>query len=213
MQIRKYRHSCLHVLDGDASIVIDPGSYSTGYDSLTGLTAVLITHAHADHLDPEGLARMLRANPQAGVFVNSASGALLAKHPATADIAVTAVGPGDVLNVGTRVRVSGGDHAVIHADLPIAPNLGYLIGDRLFHPGDALAVPSRPVEVLALPVSAPWMAVKEAVDYLRRMAPARAIPIHEAGLSGTATVYGILSSLAPAGTQWTDLDDGTTLEI
>ncbi len=47
------------------------------------------------------------------------------------------------------------------------------------HPGDALFVPDEPVDVLATPAAAPWMKISEAVDYLRAVAPARAVPIHQ----------------------------------
>ena len=213
MQIRKFRHSCLHVTDGDASVLIDPGSFSRGYDTLTGLTAVLVTHAHADHLHPDGLARVLAANPDARVYADTDSVAQLAEHPATSGAPVTAVRPGDVLDVGTRVEVSGGRHAVIHADIPVVPNVCYLIGGTLFHPGDSLVAPTAPVPVLALPVAAPWMAVKEAVDYLRSVEPQRVIPIHEQVFAVPAMAYRIVSSLAPAGTTWTDIDDGSVVDL
>lgn len=209
MQITKYRHSCLHVVDGDASVLIDPGTYSAGFESLTGLTAVLVTHAHGDHVDPQALGRLLAANPQATVYADSGTVALLAGH----DIAASLVSPGDVLDVGTPVVASGGEHATIHRDIPTVPNVCYLIGGRLFHPGDSLTVPDAPVEILALPVAAPWMAVKEAVDYLREVRPTRAIPIHEQVLASTATTYRLLTALAPEGTTWTDLDDGETAQL
>lgn len=213
MQIRKFRHSCLHVTDGDASVLIDPGVYSSGYDTLTGLTAVLITHGHADHLDPEGFARVLAANPQATVYADPTIAAEIAEHPAAAAAAVTAVRPGDVLDIGSGVEVSGGEHAVIHTDVPVVPNVCYFIGGTLFHPGDSLVVPDHSVPVLALPVSAPWMAVKEAVDYLRAVAPGRAVPIHEQVLASTATTYRLLSTLGPEGTTWSDIDDGSVLQV
>ena len=48
------------------------------------------------------------------------------------------------------------------------------------HPGDALFTPGEPVDVLATPAAAPWMKISEAVDYLRAVAPTRAVPIHQA---------------------------------
>ena len=37
----------------------------------------------------------------------------------------------------------------------------------------------EPVDVLATPAAAPWMKISEAVEYLRAVAPARAVPIHQ----------------------------------
>src|SRR5438132_759800 len=41
MQIQKFRHSCLLVTDGDARVLLDPGTFSRGFEELRGLTAVL----------------------------------------------------------------------------------------------------------------------------------------------------------------------------
>lgn len=213
MRIRKFGHSCLHVVDGDASILLDPGTFAAGYDEVRDLTAVLITHAHADHVDVGGLARVVEANPGAQIHADAGTAAMLADSPATADLPVTVVRPGDALDAGTKVQVFGGRHAVIHADIPVIDNVGYLIGGRLAHPGDSLVAPDSPVEILALPVMAPWMAVKEAVDYLRAVAPRVAVPIHEKWLANPAALYRIIQPLAPAGLDWRDIDDGSALEL
>jgi L-ascorbate metabolism protein UlaG (beta-lactamase superfamily) len=204
MRITKYGHSCLHVTEGSASILIDPGTFSQGFETLSGLTAVLVTHQHPDHVDPKRLPLLLRGNPGATLYADAGSVQVLAD----AGIAATAVATGDVLDVGTTVEVFAGDHAVIHRDIPVIPNAGYLIGGRLLHPGDSLTVLDRPVEILALPTSAPWMAVKEAIDYFRAVDPKVAIPIHEKVMANPAMVYGILQRLGPADTRWVDLDDG-----
>jgi L-ascorbate metabolism protein UlaG (beta-lactamase superfamily) len=204
MRITKYGHSCLHVTEGSASILIDPGTFSQGFETLSGLTAVLVTHQHPDHVDPKRLPLLLRGNSGATLYADAGSVQVLAD----AGIAATAVATGDVLDVGTTVEVFAGDHAVIHRDIPVIPNAGYLIGGRLLHPGDSLTVLDRPVEILALPTSAPWMAVKEAIDYFRAVDPKVAIPIHEKVMANPAMVYGILQRLGPADTRWVDLDDG-----
>jgi L-ascorbate metabolism protein UlaG (beta-lactamase superfamily) len=204
MKISKYGHSCLHIVDGSASILIDPGSFSQGFETLSGLTAVLVTHQHADHVDPRRLTGVLRANPGATLYADSGSVAVLAAEGITA----TAVSTGDVLDVGTTVEVFAGDHAVIHRDVPLISNACYLISGRLLHPGDSLTVIDRPVEILALPTSAPWMAVKEAVEYFRAVNPEVAIPIHEKVMANPAMVYGLLAKLGPADARWMNLDDG-----
>jgi len=204
MRITKYGHSCLHISEGSASILIDPGAFSQGFETLSGLTAVLVTHQHPDHLDPKRLPLLLRGNPGATLYADAGSVDLLAKEGITA----TPVASGDRLDVGIGVEVFAGDHAVIHRDIPVIPNACYLVGGRLLHPGDSLTVLDRPVEILALPTSAPWMAVKEAVDYFRAVDPKAAIPIHDKLMANPAMVYGLLQRLGPPDARWVNLDDG-----
>jgi L-ascorbate metabolism protein UlaG (beta-lactamase superfamily) len=209
MRITKFGHSCLHVVDAGAGILIDPGAFSGPFEQLTGLTAVLVTHQHPDHVDPDRLRAVLAANPGAQLFADPDSVDVLSDH----GIKGNAVATGDVLDVGTPVEATVVDHAIIYGDLPGITNACYLIGHRLFHPGDSFTDPGREVDILAVPVSAPWMAVKEAVDYLRATTPGIAVPIHEKVLANSAMVYGLLSRLAPESTRWLDLDDGQPQDL
>ncbi len=213
MRITKLGHSCLHVQDGQADLLIDPGGFSTGFEALTGLTAVLITHQHPDHLDPTRLPALLAANPQAQVFAEEGTIAQLADL----GIDAAAVHAGDTLDdaVGAEITVYGSDHAVIHRDLPGVGNTAFLIGGRLLHPGDALLVPEVDVEILALPVAAPWMALKEAIDYLRAVDAKVAFPIHDATLAPAALgmYYGRFEAMGPAGARWLSLDDGALVDL
>lgn len=101
---------------------------------------------------------------------------------------VTAVAAGDRVDVaGFDIAVSGDLHAPIHRDIPRVTNVGYLVDDgKLFHPGDALTVPERPVETLMLPVMAPWNKISEVIDYVREVKPRRAYDIHDALLTDLA---------------------------
>lgn len=209
MQITKLGHSCLHVVDGAANILIDPGTFSAGFETLTDLTAILVTHEHADHLDLERLPAVVAANPQAAVYADGGS----APKIEAAGVTVTAVHAGDTFDVGTPVAVFGVNHAVIHADLPTVTNASYLIGGRLLHPGDSLTVPEVEVEILAVPAAAPWMAIKEGIDFYRAVAPAVAFPIHERILANPAMAYGLLEKLGPEGSTWLAPADGVPFEL
>jgi L-ascorbate metabolism protein UlaG (beta-lactamase superfamily) len=213
MRVTKFGHSCLLVEEGGARVLLDPGAFSEGFEELEGLTAVCVTHQHGDHLDTGRLRRLLDRNR--GVRVVSDEGSAEALGEAGADVEV--VHDGDELSLGgLGLRVAGRDHAVIHPDVPVVPNVGYLVGGRLFHPGDAFTEPGGAVEVLAVPAGAPWLKLGEAVDYLRRVAPRVAVPVHERVLSenGLAIHYGQLERLGARGaTSFRNLDDGRPVEL
>ncbi len=184
MELTHFGHSCLLAnfpgadRTGTTSILFDPGVFSHGFEGITGLSAILITHQHPDHADPQRLPALVEANPQAALYADPQTAAQLGGD-------WKAVHVGDELTVGgLRIRGAGGRHAVIHPELPDIDNISYLVGDdehaaRLMHPGDALFVPDEPVHVLATPAAAPWMKISEAVDFLRAVAPTHAVPIHQ----------------------------------
>ena len=213
MRLTKFGHSCLLVEEAGARVLLDPGSFSEGFEELEGLTALCYTHQHPDHLDRDRVRQLLDRNP--GVRVVSDEGSAQALGEAGADVEV--VHDGDELDLGgLGVAVVGRDHAAIHPDVPVVPNVGYLVGGRLFHPGDALTDPGQPVEVLAVPAGAPWLKLAEAVDYLRRVGHQVAVPVHEKLLSdlGISLHYRQLDQLgARGGTRFEVLDDGHPLEL
>ena len=212
MRLTKFGHSCLLVEEGGARVLLDPGSFSEGFETLEGLTAVCLTHQHVDHVDPERVRPLLDRNP--GVRVVSDEGSAEALGEAGADVEV--VHDGDELALGgLALRVVGRDHAAVHPEIPVVPNVGYLVGGRLFHPGDALTMPGEPVEVLAVPAGAPWLKLADAVDYLREVGPRVAVPVHEKVLSevGISSHYRLLEQLGGPGTAFEVLDDGRPVEL
>jgi L-ascorbate metabolism protein UlaG (beta-lactamase superfamily) len=147
-------------------------------------------------VDQERLPALLDGNPDATLYADPQTTAQLAAP-------CQAVHVGDELSVGQlTIRALGGKHAVIHPEIPVIDNISYVVGDgehpaRFMHPGDALFVPGEPVDVLATPAAAPWMKISEAVDYLRAVDPARAIPIHQAVVAPEARgiYYGRLTEM------------------
>ncbi len=209
MRLTKYEHACVLVEDEGARVLIDPGVYSSGFETLTRLDAVLLTHQHADHVDLDRLGPLLADNPEARVYADDATAEILRDKGIEAAVA----SDGDRLDLPIEVTVHGVNHAVIHPDIPIIPNVGYLVSGRFFHPGDAFTVPDVPIDVLGLPTGAPWLKAAEAVEYLRTVAPRIAVPIHEAVLTRPAMHYNLFERLALDGTSVKVVDPGTTVEV
>jgi len=201
VELTHFGHSCLLATfddesGNDTTLLFDPGNFSHGFEGITGLSAILITHQHPDHADTARLPGLIEANPQAALYADPQTAAQLGPP-------WQAVHAGDELRIGhLTVRGAGGRHAVIHPEIPVIDNISYLVGDsehpaRLMHPGDALFTPGEPVDVLAAPAAAPWMKISEAVDYLRMVAPTHAVPIHQAIIDPMARgiFYGRLTEM------------------
>jgi L-ascorbate metabolism protein UlaG (beta-lactamase superfamily) len=178
MQLTHFGHSCLLADFDDTRLLFDPGTFAHGFEGITGLSAILITHQHPDHVDMTRLPSLLEGNPGAALYADPQTTAQLGSPCQTVHV-------GDELQIDDlTVRALGGRHAVIHPEIPVIENISYLVDDgddraKLMHPGDALFVPDEPVDVLAAPAAAPWMKISEAIDYLRAVAPTRAVPIHQ----------------------------------
>jgi L-ascorbate metabolism protein UlaG (beta-lactamase superfamily) len=210
MRLQKLGHSCLLVESGDARLLIDPGTFSSGFDYLDGLTAVLVTHQHPDHLDVARLPALLERNPSMQVIADAGTAQILRdQHGVEASVA----SGGEVFDLGVRVEAVGEMHAQIHPDIPQVTNVGYLIDGRLLHPGDAIDVTDREVEILALPTMAPWMRMAEAVDYLRAVSPKIAVPIHDGLLRSPDLFYNAFRGLGPGSTEVRVLDDGAPAQL
>ncbi|MHB9858050.1 MBL fold metallo-hydrolase [Streptomyces sp. YIM S03343] len=184
MKLTKKTHACVRLEKDGRTLVIDPGMFSE-QDAADGVEAILVTHEHADHFDEARLRAALEADQGLELWtLRSVADKLTAAFPGR----VHTVGHGDTFTAaGFDIQVHGELHAVIHPDIPRITNVGYLVdGGRVFHPGDALTVPDRPVETLMLPVMAPWNKIAEVIEYVREVKPQRAYDIHDALLTDLA---------------------------
>lgn len=214
MDLTKRGHACVRLTKEGRTLVIDPGVFSEE-DAAAGADAVLITHEHADHFDPGRVRMALDTSPAAEVWApRSVATQLSAAFPGR----VHAVGHGDAFSAaGFALEAHGEWHAVIHPDIPRVTNVGYVVDGSLFHPGDALTLPERPVETLLLPIHAPWNKLSEVIDYVREVAPTRAVAVHDALLTQLAhPVYE--QNLSPRGagigaTEYTWLAPGESATV
>ncbi|MEQ1499935.1 MAG: MBL fold metallo-hydrolase [Parcubacteria group bacterium] len=187
MKIKKLGHCCLLIEIRGKRVLTDPGSYTVDeHIKLQDIDYILFTHEHADHFHIESLKTILINNPKAKVYSNTSVGELLKveniEHIVIKDGEEVFVGDISVVGVGEK-------HAMMHSSVPLSSNTGFFIDGRLFYPGDSFTNPNRSVEILALPVSGPWMKIGEAIDFALLLKPKVAFPVHDGTRFGSAHVF------------------------
>ncbi|GII55763.1 MBL fold metallo-hydrolase [Planotetraspora thailandica] len=172
MKLTKLGHACWRMEKNGSTLVLDPGAFS-GESLLDGADAVLITHEHFDHVNAEAL-----KNAPAGLEIWTCQavadqlGDIVAKVQVVRDTdAFTAA--------GFDVKVIGEWHAVNLPGAPLIQNVGFLVDEEVFYPGDALTVPQVEVPTLLVPTTGPWVKLAESIQYLRDVRPARAYSTHD----------------------------------
>lgn len=181
MNVTKYEHACFTIEKDSQVLVVDPGSYTTDFIAPSDVIAIVITHEHPDHFDVELISAIIDKNPEA-VIIGDAS--ITNQIEAFETMPVT---PSDTLEMGPfHLEFFGGQHAGIHDSMPVPPNLGVMIDELLYYPGDSFYIPEdHSIDTLALPVAAPWLKISEVMDFLTAIHPRVAFPTHDAILSET----------------------------
>ena len=216
MRIAHLGHSCLLIDIGGERILIDPGGFSPGIVDVTGISVILVTHQHPDHVDLQRLPAILETNPQARVYAEPQAAAVMEDAGIAAELTVS----GSTLTFGgVQVTPVGAQHALINEALPRIGNLGVVLRSEgepsLFHPGDAYDAEPGQVDILALPLNAPWVASRDTVAFVRRISPRVTIPVHDALLSGIGRRLYLshVESFGPDGMEIRDLSDGVPIEV
>lgn len=211
MKLTKYSHACLVLEKDGQSLVIDPGIWSTDFVVPENVVGVVVTHEHQDHCDAEKLQSIVEKNPEAVIYAHQAVVDKLDNLP------TQSVESSKIVHVGDfELEFCGGEHAVIHGSWPRFANLGVMVDEVFYYPGDSFTPPPSQVAVLALPASAPWMKFSEAMDFLVSVKPERAFPTHDAILSetGQALADSMFGQVAEqTGTSYARIAAGDSIEI
>jgi L-ascorbate 6-phosphate lactonase len=214
--------SGLRIAFGGAELLVDPylsNALAQGSDEpalwqrafappvqpreLRAAVAVLCTHEHADHADPETIEGVLRASPQCHVLLPAAARAALAGVAAPERLTATR-GDGDEHCFGPyRVRAVPAAHSRAYATELDADGhrwQGFVVevgGRRIYHSGDTVAFEGQveavcargPIDCAILPVNGrdPYrerhdvignLWPREAVELATELGAATLIPVH-----------------------------------
>lgn len=218
MKLTKYTHACVRLEKNGRILVVDPGSYSESAEALAGAHALLVTHEHGDHLDVPAVVDELQQNRELAVFAPAGVADTLRGKAPEAASRISSVEPGSSFEAaGFEVRSFGGQHALIHPQIPLVANIGYLLDDNVYHPGDSFVVPDGvSIQTLLVPLHAPWSKASEVVDFVIAVRAPRAFQIHDGLLNdiGLNIVEGHVRRLgAKYGTEYRHLSAGESVEL
>lgn len=212
MKIKKLGHCCLVIEEHGKRIMTDPGSYTISEQEVErNIDLVVITHEHADHLHVESLKNILAHNPSAVIVTNTAVGKILDE----AGIVYSKLEEGQSGEfVGILLEGYGDKHAEIYQDFGIVQNTGYFFNNKFFYPGDSFTNPGKPVDILALPVLAPWLKIKDSIEYAISIKPRICFPVHDWNIKSGAFLAAIPSKfLEKENIQYNILEIGKEEEL
>ncbi|MBA3757342.1 MBL fold metallo-hydrolase [Candidatus Saccharibacteria bacterium] len=174
MRITKFVHSCLLIETATKTVLIDPGKYSWDSHLLTigkieRLDYIVITHEHSDHYHLPFLQALINHFPHSTIVTNSD----LAKKISSEEVRNKIISGSEA-----GMQVFEADHEPLPMGIRVPLNMGVHIDEQFTHPGDAVHL-SHTRNILALPVSAPWISLKQSLEAVLVLKPSKVIPIHD----------------------------------
>jgi L-ascorbate metabolism protein UlaG (beta-lactamase superfamily) len=184
MKLTKYEHACVVLEESGQKLVIDPGNFTESLTNVSNVVALVITHEHMDHYEPRFIEQITEENPDVLIFVPEGLDLTL---NADSGGVVHAVQAGDEHEVEPfKLKFFGGQHALIHKSIPPVANVGVMVNNTVYYPGDSFDEPGVAPEVLLTPTSGPWLKIGETIDFIDAVKPKVCIPTHNALLSEVA---------------------------
>ena len=218
MKLTKYTHACVRLEKEGRVLVLDPGTFSEAAEALAGAHAILVTHEHPDHLDTKAVVDALNTNHDLVLYAPDAVATQLRREASGANGRIHAVEPGSPFQAaGFDVQSFGGQHALIHPQIPMVANIGYLVDQNVYHPGDSFIIPDGlSVKTLLVPLHAPWSKSAEVVDFVIGVRAPHAYQIHDGLLNeiGLGIVEGHVKRIgAKYGTEYRHLAARESVEV
>ena len=211
MKITKLEHSGVILEKNGKKLVFDPVEFAGTLPALRDVVAIIITHLHSDHLQPEKITAIMDLNPGARIFAPEDA---LDQLPNA-----TVVAGGDEMNIeGFELKFFGKDHASVMAGKVPCDNIGVVVDGKLTNPGDSfdLLELDGEVETLLVPEVAPWAKISETIEFMKIAKPRIVIPVHDGLLSEMGKeIYDRLlgGACESIGAEFAPLNIGESMEI
>jgi L-ascorbate metabolism protein UlaG (beta-lactamase superfamily) len=173
MKLTKFVHSCVLVEHDNKAVLFDPGIFSWGsgtvdVTTLPKLDAIVVSHKHPDHCAEPFVRALVDTFPEAQWIA-----------PSDLHDDLASWGVQYVTNQSTEdVQTVEGSHAPVDPFANQVQNLITHWNGAVTHPGDSHDF-SESMDVLLLPVQAPWGTTIKAVNLVLELKPKYILPIHD----------------------------------
>ncbi|MFA6423342.1 MAG: MBL fold metallo-hydrolase [Patescibacteria group bacterium] len=181
MKITKYPQSAILIEENDKKILIDPGSYcyndNFSANNWGKIDILLITHEHGDHFQPEAIKIIKENNPNLRIFTNRSVKTLLDHENINSEILESEQ---EINVLDFNIKGVKSTHGQPPNGSAIPEVIGFLINNRIYHPGDTLYLDEKPqAEILFVPIcGVVVMNPEEATKFTEAVGAKVAIPIH-----------------------------------
>lgn len=181
MKIQKFLHSCLLIEHEGARVLFDPGAFSfiesrVKPEDFKNIDAIFITHNHPDHIDIPNLKIIFKNNPTVSVYGNSDVIELLKKE----NVTVLIFEDGEKRIKSLPIWAMPAQHGTVLSPAP--KNTAYIVSGKLLITGDSFdeeLEKLKGIEVLMLPITAPWLRSVDAAAFATAVGAKTVIPVHD----------------------------------
>lgn len=210
MKITKYPQSCLIVEHNGKRLCIDPGGLVAAKfktEDLLPLDAILYTHEHSDHVDPDLLKALLQ-NSKIPVIANQSTRNLLG------DLVTQVVADGQEFDAaGVKIAAKELPHCLLPDGSEGPQNTGYVIDGAFFHPGDGIELKDFHIDAAAVPIAGPDISPKDVYQFIKDLGCKTVIPIHYHFFLENPGILAEFAAQIVPGVKFVVLDDGKSAEI
>lgn len=214
MKFTKLEHSGCVIENNGKKIICDPVEIETKLPSLENVVALIITHKHGDHFQPEIIEKIVAANPGIRIFTPQDF-----EMTEIAGCSIEKVGAGVELNIEDfNLKFFGKDHApIVPGKIPCA-NIGVVVNDRIVNPGDSFDILDdlQNPKLLMVSSEAPWIKSYESMNYIKNVQPKISVPVHNAILSKFGNNINnnwLKMACEEVGAELTALEAGESIEV
>ena len=179
MKITKLVHSCMLVEHDGKKALVDPGNFSwdsglVDHDNLRDIDYVLVTHAHADHLDKTFCSVVNELSPNAIWFVTESTKEIIGNYPGIHIALISEL---------NDVKYISSDHADLTHWNTCKDHTSFVLFDELLIGGDCHALTSMyGASIFAAAINGgPWGSILSFLNMIDSMTdqPKKVIPLHD----------------------------------